>query len=61
MSEILFEFIRRGAYVKVTAVEPETSTEATVVVPAGLPEEQMKFQALNKLRYVLHKKEQGEY
>ncbi len=59
MSEILFEFIRRGAYVKVTAIETETKTEATVVVPSGLSEEQMKFQALNKLKYVLQKAEQS--
>lgn len=60
MSEILFEFIRRGAYVKVTAIEAETKTEAAIVVPSGLPEEQMKFQALNKLKYILHKIEQEE-
>jgi len=59
MSEILFEFFRLGACVKVTAVEPETGIEASVVVPAGLPEEQMKFQALNKLRYLLQKKERS--
>lgn len=58
MSEILFEFIRRGTYVKVTAVETETRTEAAVVVPVGLSEEQMKFQALNKLKYVLRKAEE---
>ena len=53
MSEILFEFFRQGAYVKVTAIE------ASVVVPAGLSEDQMKFQALNKLKYVLRKAEQS--
>ena len=56
MSEILFEFFRQGAYVKVTAIEPETAIEASVVVPA---EDQMKFQALNKLKYVLRKAEQS--
>ena len=60
MSEILFEFFRQGAYVKVTAIEPETpAIEASVVVPAGLSEDQMKFQALNKLKYVLRKAEQS--
>lgn len=57
MSEILFEFIRSGSCMKVTAIEPETQTEATVVVPVSLTEEQMKFQALNKLKYLLKKKE----
>lgn len=59
MSEILFEYVRNGAYVKVTAIEPETRTEASVVVPAGLPQEQMQLQALNKLRYILKKLEES--
>ncbi len=56
MSEILFEYIRQGAYVKVTAIEPETKIEASVVVPANLSQEQMQLQALQKLNYVLRKK-----
>ncbi|MBE6452361.1 MAG: hypothetical protein E7012_02595 [Alphaproteobacteria bacterium] len=56
MSEILFEYIRQGSYVKVTAIEPETKTEASVVVPASLNQEQMNLQALQKLNYVLRKK-----
>lgn len=59
MSEILFEYVRNGAYVKVTAIETETRTEASVVVPANLPQEQMQIQALNKLRYVLKKLEES--
>lgn len=58
MAEILFEYIRNGAYVKVTAIEPQTKTEASVVVPASLSQEQMQLQALNKLRYVLKKLEE---
>lgn len=57
MSEILFEFVRVGHNVKVTALEPETKIEASVVVPDTLSQEQMKFQALNRLKYVLKKKE----
>ncbi len=60
MGEILFEYVRNGSYVKVTAIEPETRIEASVVVPAALSEDQMKLQALNKLRYVLKKKEESE-
>lgn len=58
MSEILFEFVRLGNSVKVTAIEPETKIEAAVVVPATLTQEQMKMQALNRLKYVLKKKEE---
>ncbi len=57
MAEILYEYIRQGAYVKVTAIEPETKTEASVVVPATLSQEQMQIHALQKLRYVLKKLE----
>lgn len=60
MSEILFEYIRNGAYVKVTAIETETRTEASVVVPANLSQDNMQLQALNKLRYVLQKKAEEE-
>lgn len=57
MAEILFEYVRQGAYVKVTAIEPETMTEVCVAVPANLSEEQMQIHALNRLKYVLSKKE----
>ncbi|MBQ8661593.1 MAG: hypothetical protein IJ482_04630 [Alphaproteobacteria bacterium] len=56
MSEILFEYVRQGQYVKVTAIEPETRIEVSVVVPASLNREQMQLQALNRLNYVLRKK-----
>ena len=51
MTEILFEFVRVGHSVKVTAIEPETKIEASVVVPDTLSQDQMKFQALNRLKY----------
>ena len=56
MSEIYFEYVVQGAYVKVSAIEPETQTEAIIVVPRGLSEEQMKYQVLQKLSYILKKK-----
>lgn len=58
MSEILFEYVRDGAYVKVTAIEPETMTEVCVAVPANLSEQQMQIHALKRLQYVLKKKEE---
>lgn len=58
MAEVLFEYVRNGSYVKVTAIETETKTEASVVVPANISQEQMQIQALNKLRYVLRKLEE---
>lgn len=59
MAEVLFEYVRQGASVKVTAIEPDTGTEAVVVVPAVLSEEQMQARALQKLLYILKKKEES--
>jgi hypothetical protein len=56
MSEILFEYVRQGSSVKVTAIETDTGIEAVVVVPANLPEDQMQMKALQKLRYIMQKK-----
>ncbi|MCQ2741149.1 MAG: hypothetical protein MJ210_03425 [Alphaproteobacteria bacterium] len=42
--------------VKVTAIEPLTKTEAVVIVPANLSEQQMQAKAMQKLLYVLKKK-----
>lgn len=55
MAEILFEFVRNGNVIKVTAIEPETQVEAAVVVPVSLSEEEMKLQAMKRLNYVLKK------
>ena len=55
MPEILFEYVRQGNFVKVTAIEPETQIEASVVVPVGLSQEQMQIQALRRLKYVMEK------
>lgn len=56
MAEILFEYIRQGSSVKVTAIETKTGIEAVVVVPANLSESQMQMKAMQKLRYVMQKK-----
>lgn len=55
MAEVLFEFVRQGNFVKVTAIESETRTEASVIVPVSLSQQQMQIQALQKLKYVLQK------
>lgn len=56
MAEILFEFKKNGNVVKVSAIEPETKTEVSVVVPACLSVDEMKLQAAKRLNYVLRKK-----
>ena len=57
MSEVLFEYMRSGSSIKVTAIEPDTGIEAVVVVPVGLSEQQMQARAMQKLLYVLKKRE----
>lgn len=53
LNEILFEFVQQGRYVKVTAIEPITNTEVSVVGDSGASPDTLKRVALNKLRYVL--------
>ncbi len=55
MGEILFEYVVLGNSVKVTAIDSETKTEAVVVAPLGLSEQQMQKLALDKLNYLLEK------
>lgn len=56
MTEVLFEYVRQGTSIKVTAIETNTGIEAVVVVPANLSESQMQTKALEKLRYIMQKK-----
>lgn len=56
MAEVLFEYVRQGTSVKVTAIETETGIEAVIIVPANLSEAQMQAKALQKLRYIMQKK-----
>lgn len=58
MAEILFEYVVVGNSVRVTAIDSETKTEAVVVTPIGLSEQQMQKMAVDKLNYLLHKSEQ---
>lgn len=52
----LLEFTRIGGQVKVTACDPESGVEATVIVPATSSQRDMAQLAIRKLHYVLSKK-----
>jgi len=52
---IYFEFIPQGAYVKVTAIDGATGTEASIVGAANAPQSVLERTALAKLRFVLAK------
>jgi hypothetical protein len=54
--EVLYEFVRLGAYVKVTAIDPQTGIEASVVGPPSAGESGLKALALRKLQMQLSKR-----
>ncbi|RMF08738.1 MAG: hypothetical protein D6763_09375 [Alphaproteobacteria bacterium] len=51
----LIEFIRIGNSVKVSAVDPRTNTEVSIVGAASMSEHQLSRAAIRKLEYVLKK------
>lgn len=53
----LIEYTRIGAQVKVTACDPDTGIEASVVVPATATQKEMSDLAVCKLQYVMNKKD----
>lgn len=58
--EILFEFLPMGNSVRVSALDPLTNTEVTIIGDARETQATLERVALRKLMYVLRKKhEQG--
>ena len=55
LSEVLFEFIQQGRYVKVVAMDPVSRVEVTVVGDRAATKDTLKRIAINKLRYVLNR------
>lgn len=54
-SEVILEFHTIGGSVKVTAVDPETLTEVSIVGAANAGDELLRRIAIRKLEYVLNK------
>lgn len=54
-SEYILEFIPQGRYVKVTAVDPVTGTEAVIVGDAKESELVLTRTAVKKLEFILNK------
>ena len=48
--EVLFEFTRVGAQLRVSAIDPKSGTEVVIVAPANAPRHQIQQVALAKLR-----------
>ncbi|PWC33074.1 hypothetical protein [Azospirillum sp. TSO35-2] len=57
--EVLFEFHRVGAYMKIVAIDGKTGVEVSVVGPATGSAELLKRTAVNKLRFVQSKDAPG--
>lgn len=57
--EVLIEFHRIGNSVKVTAVDPDTMLEVSIVGAANASDELLKRTAMRKLEYVLEKQNKG--
>ncbi len=53
--EYLVEFIQIGASVKVSAVDPQSGREVSIVGPANAPRSQLSRVAVNKLKFILSK------
>lgn len=49
----IIEFTRIGGSVKVTAIDPKTMTEVSIVGSSHYPQELLTRQAVKKLEYVL--------
>jgi hypothetical protein len=54
-SEIYVEFVVHGNFVKATAIDSATGTEASIVGPTKAGREALSQVALRKLKYVLKK------
>ena len=54
--DVILEFHSVGNAVKVTAIDPETLVEVSIMGPLAAGEEALKRVALRKLEYVLAKR-----
>jgi hypothetical protein len=54
--EVIYEFVRVGGAVKVTAVDSATGTEATIIGDPAAGEAALKRLARQKLDYVLKRR-----
>lgn len=57
--EVIFEFVQHGTSVKVTAMDPDTLVEVSIVGPASAGEAVLRQNALNKLKYILARRQQS--
>ncbi len=56
----IVEFVQHGRSMKVTAFDPDTLIEASVIGARGATQQQLAELAIRKLRYVIQKKRHDE-
>jgi len=56
----IIEFVPMGNSVKVTAMDPVTLTEVSIIGPRTAGQEELQRNVLNKLQYVLTKEKTGK-
>jgi len=54
--DVIVEFYRVGAFVKVSAIDPHTLTEVSIVGPPDAGENALARTAIRKLEYVMARK-----
>ena len=57
--EVLLQFQQVGAFVKVTAIDPDSGVEAAITGPAGAPEAVLADAARRRLDYVLNRRDKA--
>tara|TARA_R110000787_G_scaffold86057_2_gene183126 strand:+ start:9489 stop:9710 length:222 start_codon:yes stop_codon:yes gene_type:complete len=60
LNEVLYEMIPNGRFMKVTAVDPVSLVEVSIVASTSTPMAVLKLNARRKLEYVLNKREKTE-
>ncbi len=60
LNEVLYEMIPNGRFMKVTAVDPVSLVEVSIVASPNTPMAVLKLNARRKLEYVLNKREKTE-
>lgn len=57
LREVLFEMVQIGNVIKVTAIDPVTGVEVSIVGSSNMSEFSLKANAKRKLEYVLRKRQ----
>ena len=55
---VIIEFVKVGAYVKVSAIDPTTRVEISIVGDPSMSQATLERTAVQKLKYVLNKQKQ---